>query len=78
MTHAVIGEYDMVELVNAVERWPAGTQGTVVLDGPASKVVEIVGIERSGDDMLDYLPDVAIEDLRLVRKRPPGSLVAGD
>ena len=73
MTQTVIGEYDTVELVNAVERWPAGTKGTVVLDRPTSKTVEIVGIEESGDDMLDYLPDIATEDLRLVRKCLPAT-----
>jgi hypothetical protein len=68
---AVIGEHDIVILMKAVERWPAGTTGTVVSDHPTYKVVEIDGIEESGDEMLDYLPEVATEDLRLVWKRPP-------
>jgi hypothetical protein len=70
-TREAIGEYDVVTLVNRVGRWPAGTEGTVVLVYPSYMVVEIDGIENSGDDMLEYLPDVAPENLRLVWKRPP-------
>ena len=67
----VIGEHDVVVLTKAVERWPAGTKGTVISDHPDWKLVEIVGIENSGDDeMLDYMPAVASEDLRLIRKCP--------
>jgi hypothetical protein len=70
-TETVIGEHDVVVLISAVERWPAGTRGTVVSDHPAFKTVEITGIEESGDDeVLDYLPVVATEDLRLVWKCP--------
>lgn len=70
-THTVIGEHDVVVLVNAVERWPAGTKGTVVGIYPGYKIVEITGIENSGDDMLEYLPHATDEDLRLVWKCPP-------
>jgi hypothetical protein len=70
-THTVIGEHDLVVLINAVERWPAGTRGTVVDIHPNFKTVEIKGIENSGDDMLEYLPMVADEDLRLVWRCPP-------
>jgi hypothetical protein len=70
-THTNIGEYDVVTLVNAVGGWPAGTKGTVVDAHPPYKTVEIEGIEQSDDDMLDYLPMVADEDLRLVRKWSP-------
>jgi hypothetical protein len=69
-TKTVIGEHDVVVLVNAVGRWPAGTRGTVVSDRPAYKTVEMPGIEESGDDMWDYMPEVATEDLRLVSKSP--------
>jgi hypothetical protein len=72
-TDMVIGEHDVVVLVNAVERWPAGTRGTVVDIYPGSKTVEITGIENSGDDMLEYLPMVANEDLRLIWKCPPSA-----
>jgi hypothetical protein len=68
--HTVIGEHDVVVLINAVERWAAGTRGTVVDDHPTRKMVEIDGIENSGDDMLEYLPEVAEEDLRLIWKCP--------
>jgi hypothetical protein len=68
-TQTVIGEHDVVVLVNAVDRWPAGT---VVSDHPTYKTVEVAGIEESGDDeVLDYLPTVATENLRLVWKCPP-------
>jgi hypothetical protein len=70
-THTVIGEHDVVVLINAVERWPAGTKGTIVGVHREFKLVEITGIEDSGDDMLEYLPAVADRDLRLVWKCPP-------
>jgi hypothetical protein len=71
-TQTVIGEHDVVVLVNAVGRRPAGTKGTVVSDHPTYKTVEVAGIEESGDDeVLDYLPTVATENLRLVWKCPP-------
>ena len=67
----VIAEHDVVVLTKAVERWPAGTKGTVISDRPDWKLVEIVGIEDSADDeVLDYMPEVATEDLRLVSKAP--------
>ena len=71
IAQTVIGEHDVVVLTRAVDRWPAGTTGTVVSDHPAYKVVEMPGIEESGDDMLEYMPEVATEDLRLVWKYPP-------
>ncbi len=69
-THAVIEEYDVVVLINEVGRWPAGTEGTVVLVCTDHMVIEIVGIEDSDDDMHDYLPMVSPENLRLIWKRP--------
>ena len=67
----LIGEHDVVVLTKAVERWPAGTKGTVISDRPDLKLVEIVGIEDSADDeVLDFMPEVATEDLRLVSKAP--------
>lgn len=71
MTQTVIGELDVVALINPVERWPAGTEGTVVSDHLDYKLVEMPGIEDSGDDMWDYIPVVATENLRLVWKCPP-------
>ena len=72
-TREAIGEYDVVALINHVGRWPAGTVGTVVHVYPNYKVLEIQGIEYSDDDMLDYLPDVDDQDLRIVRKWAPPS-----
>ncbi len=73
-THTAISEYDVVAFVNPVDGWPAGTKGTVVDIHPPYKTVEIEGIEESDDDhMLDYLPMVADEDLRLVRKWSPSN-----
>jgi hypothetical protein len=72
-THTDIGEYDIVVLVNAVGRWPGGTRGTVVDVRLPYMTVEIEGIEESDDDMLEYLPDVEPENLRLVRKWPPAA-----
>jgi hypothetical protein len=71
VTHTAIGELDRVVLVKAVERWPAGTEATVALVYPSYKVLEIDGIEESGDDMQNYLPAVTDEDLRLIRKWSP-------
>jgi hypothetical protein len=72
-THTTIGELDRVALVNPVERWPVGTEGIVALVYPSYKVLEIDGIEESGDDMLEYLPDAEDKDLRLVRKWAPAN-----
>ncbi|MBN9624236.1 MAG: hypothetical protein J0H06_15025 [Actinobacteria bacterium] len=76
---AAIGEHDGVVLTTPVGRWPAGTRGTVVSDHPTFKVVEIVGIEESDEDMLEYLPEVPTQNLRLVWKCPARDPeVAGD
>jgi len=71
ITRAAIGELDRVALINPVERWPVGTEGVVALVYPTYKVLEVDGIEESDEDMLDYLPTVTDEDLRLVRKWVP-------
>ncbi len=36
-----IGEIDVVELLGSVDKWPAGTEGTVVSDHGDIKLVEI-------------------------------------
>ncbi len=36
-----IGEIDVVELLDSVGKWPAGTEGTVVSDHGDIKLVEI-------------------------------------
>lgn len=59
-----VGEIDVVSLVEAVGRWPAGTEGTVVSDYGDRMMIEIAN-ERG--ETLD-LPVVAAENLRLVIK----------
>ena len=59
-----IGEIDVVELLEAVGRWPAGTTGTVVSDYGDVKLVEIA------DDRgvaLDYV-QVPEPELKLIAK----------
>jgi len=59
-----IEEIDVVELVEAVGHWPAGAQGTVVMDFGEQKMLEMAG-ER--EDPLD-LPVVHRDQLTLVAK----------
>jgi hypothetical protein len=49
-----IGEIDVVELREAVGRWPAGTTGTVVSDHGDVKLVEISEDQPPGA-MLDLI-----------------------
>jgi len=59
-----IGEHDVVELLDYVGEWAAGTSGTVVRDHGDSKLIEI------SDDrgmMLDLF-EVAEDRLKLVTK----------
>lgn len=60
----MIGELDVVELRDAVGRWPAGTRGTVVSDYGEVKQVEISESEPPGA-MLDLI-QVSEPRLRLV------------
>jgi hypothetical protein len=66
-TQTVIGEHDVVALLTAVEGWPAGTKGTVIIDEPALKFVEISNEFGESMACLDVPPD----QLRLVWKCPP-------
>ncbi len=59
-----IEEIDVVSLVEAVNGWPAGTTGTVVMDLGEDKMVEISN-ER-GEDLA--LPVVSADKLVLVGK----------
>jgi hypothetical protein len=59
-----IGEHDVVELLDRVGEWTAGTAGAVVSDHGDSKLIEI------SDDrgaMLDLI-EVAEDRLRLITK----------
>ena len=66
-TQIAIGEHDVVALLNPIDGWPAGTTGTVIIDEPALKFVEISN--GLGEELacLDAAPD----QLRLVWKCPP-------
>lgn len=61
-----IGEIDVVELREPVERWPTGTTGTVVSDHGDVKLVEISEDQPPGA-MLDLIY-VAEARLKLVTK----------
>jgi hypothetical protein len=63
-TPPVIGEHDVVEVLSAMDGWPAGTSGTVIIDGPDRKYVEISNHLGAG---IDYL-DVPTGQLRLIWK----------
>jgi hypothetical protein len=65
-TQTVIGEHDVVALLNPVGGWPAGTKGTVIIDEPALKFVEISNEFGEALTCLDVPPD----QLRLVWKCP--------
>lgn len=60
-----IGEIDVVELLDAVGRWPAGTEGTVVSDHGDVKLIEIS--DRRDGQMLDLI-SVPEARLKLVEK----------
>jgi hypothetical protein len=64
VTDQEIKEIDVVSFKEAVDGWPAGTRGTVVIDHGDVKTIEI------SDDLgqtLD-LPAVSVEKLELVEK----------
>ncbi|HZV72533.1 MAG TPA: hypothetical protein VFF79_02350 [Conexibacter sp.] len=59
----VIEEHDVVRLLEPVERWPAGTEGTVVfVHSPDVMMVEMPG---EADSCLDLLVDVPTELLEV-------------
>jgi len=59
-----IEEIDVVELAEPVGHWPAGAEGTVVMDFGEDKMLEMAGVN---EDPLD-LPVVHRDKLRLVAK----------
>ncbi|MGA2163720.1 MAG: hypothetical protein ABSH36_04550 [Solirubrobacteraceae bacterium] len=73
-----IGEIDVVAFVEAVDKlegtgkWPAGTQGTVVIDYGDHKMVEI---SNDLGEALDF-PVVAEEKLELITKYSDTSMLA--
>lgn len=64
VSQAKIAEYDVVRLKRAVGRWRAGTNGAVVSDHGASKLIEISDERGQELDMIE----VSEEDLALVEK----------
>ncbi|HEX4307904.1 MAG TPA: hypothetical protein VHZ54_17850 [Solirubrobacterales bacterium] len=63
-TRIAIGEHDEVVLRRDADGWPAGTEGIVVLDFGAEKMVEI-STDGDGRPFLDHFPIIDAEDLRL-------------
>jgi hypothetical protein len=61
-----IGEHDVVELLAPFEGWPVGMRGTVVIDAPDCKAVEISN--HRGETLA--ILDVPTEQLRLNWKLP--------
>jgi hypothetical protein len=56
-TRTIIGEHDVVALLNPVGGWPAGTKGTVIYNDPDLKLVEICNEFGEALDELDVPPD---------------------
>jgi hypothetical protein len=63
-TQQKIEEIDVVQLTEPVGHWPAGAEGTVVIDFGEEKMLEMAGINT---DPLD-LPVVHRDRLKLVAK----------
>jgi hypothetical protein len=59
-----VHEHDVVALKRSIRNWPAGTQGTALIDHGPSKLVEISDDQGQELDMFE----VAEEDLELVAK----------
>lgn len=59
-----IHEYDVVELMTKVGKWPAGTSGTVVVEDGAWRLIEI---SDENGQMLDLL-EAPESKLNLVEK----------
>jgi hypothetical protein len=67
ITETIIGENDVVALVQPFGGWPVGTEGAVVHVHPDFKLVEVA------NDHGETLDELAVTDgqLRLVRKYSP-------
>jgi hypothetical protein len=77
---AVVRELDVVEVLTDIDRWPKGTEGTVVALGPTMALVEVVpeleldetGLpvrQADGKSILDwqeYFLDVPYDELRVI------------
>jgi hypothetical protein len=67
LTKVKISENDSVALTQKMGKWPAGTEGAVVSDHGADKLIEIVG-DRGQDLDMFIVPE---ERLRLIKHYPP-------
>lgn len=63
---AKITEHDVVALKRQIGRWPAGTEGTALLDHGASKLVEISDDQGQELDLFE----VDEQDLELLAQFP--------
>lgn len=64
LTKQRIAEHDVVALKRRIRNWPAGTEGTALVDHGPSKLVEIS--DDDGQELDSF--EVAEEDLELVIK----------
>lgn len=59
-TRRVIEEHDVVRFVEPIERWPAGTKGTVVAMHPEALMVEISDDQGCALDFV-WAPDALLK-----------------
>lgn len=57
----VIEEHDVVRFLAPIERWPAGTKGTVISVHPDAMLVEMNGEADSCLDLMVYAPKELLE-----------------
>lgn len=57
----VIEEHDVVRFLAPIERWPAGTKGTVISVHPDAMLVEMNGEADSCLDLMVYAPVALLE-----------------
>ena len=68
-----IEEHDVVAIREAVDAWPAGTEGTVVSMYDTAALVEVSWTEPP-EKIFDYLITVPFEKLELVRSHRTGDV----
>lgn len=56
-----IEEHDVVRFLEPIEKWPAGTKGTVISVHPDVMLVEMVGEADSCLDLMVYAPVELLE-----------------
>lgn len=65
-----VHEHDIVELIEEVDGWPAGTIGAIVSLHPDSVLIEVEDPEQERE-LLEGLVTVPHEALRVVRTHTP-------